>query len=164
MVEFTERARRVIVRACEQADVHRSGYIGTEHLLLGLIGDSDDAVVKALQVLGLRAEVIRRQVAQSLGPAQRARPAHLSYTSGAKKALEHSLQEAQLLGHDFVDAEHILCGLARVSDCAAAQALANLGVEPAWIRQQVSQGWVVCGVGTEIDVTRSRTVTGNARH
>jgi ATP-dependent Clp protease ATP-binding subunit ClpA len=120
---------------------HRNDYIGTEHLLLGRIHDIDDAVAQTLRALGLGPEAIRRQVEETIGPAQRAHPAHLPFTPQAKKALERSLHEAQLRGHDLVDAVHILCGLTRETESAAAKAFANLGVEPARIRQQVSLGW-----------------------
>ena len=141
MLDFTERARRVVGHAFQEAYMHNTDYIGTEHLLLGLIHDSNDAVAEALQALGLGAEAIRRQVEKTIGPVQRAHPAHLPFTPPAKKALERSLHEAQLRGHDHVDAEHILCGLTQETKSTAAQALANLGVEPARIHQQVSLGW-----------------------
>ncbi len=141
MLDFTERARRVVGQAFQEAYLHDTDYIGTEHLLLGLIHDRTDAVAEALQALGLRIEEIRRQVEETIGPVQRAHPAHLPFTPPAKKALERSLYEAALRGHDHVDAEHILCGLTRETESAAAQALANLGVEPARIHQQISLGW-----------------------
>lgn len=132
--EFTERARRVVGQAYEEAYAHCNDYVGTEHLLLGLIHDRHDAVVEMLQVLGLGAEAIRRQVEETIGPpAQRPPPAHLPFSPQVKNAVKQSWHEAQLRGHDLVDAEDILCGLTRQTDCAAAQALADLGIEPARI-------------------------------
>jgi ATP-dependent Clp protease ATP-binding subunit ClpC len=139
--DFTDRARRVVVHAHREAYAHHNDYIGTEHLLLGLIHDSGDAVVETLRVVGIGPEAIRRHLEQILGPPQHPRPAHLPFTPQAKNALQRSRNEAQLRGHDLIDAEHILHSLTDELESTAANALANLGVEPAQVRRQVSLGW-----------------------
>jgi ATP-dependent Clp protease ATP-binding subunit ClpC len=139
---FTERARRVVELARQEACAHNNDYIGTEHILLGLIHDGNDAVGESLQALGIRLDAIREQVEDIIGLGHQSLLGHhLPFTARAKKALERSLHEAQLCGHDHVDAEHILCGLTGENDATAAQTLTKLGVELPRLRQQLSTSW-----------------------
>lgn len=130
-----------MMQAREEADAQPTDYIGTEHLLLGLIHDSDDAVTATLRAVGVGPDAVRRQVEKRIGAVRHWGPTHLRFTSAARKTLERGMQEAELRGHDFVDAEHILCGLTREPDSTAAKALTDLGVEPARIRQQLLLRW-----------------------
>lgn len=142
--KFTARARRVVAQARQEAYAHNNEYIGTAHLLLGLIHDSDDAVVTMLQALGADPGRIRDQVEKTIGPVHRAVPSDLSvtpHTPQAKRALDRSIYEAQRRGHDSVDAEHILYSLIGQTNCAAAKALMTVGANPARILQQVFQIW-----------------------
>ena len=133
--DFTERARRAVGTAHHEAYRHATDYLGTEHLLLGLIHDG--AITDTLRAVGLDPIAVRDEIELSIGPSRRVRPAHLPYTPLARKALEHSRTEAQLRGHDLVDAEHILWGLTVGSKSTAAKTLTALGVRPILIRRQL---------------------------
>jgi ATP-dependent Clp protease ATP-binding subunit ClpC len=136
---FTERARRVVSTAHDEAYRHVPDYIGTEHLLLGLITDS--AVAEMLRALGLDTDIVRKHTEAMIGPVQPARPAHLPYSPRAKEVLERSPQEAALRGDDLADAEHILLALSHDIRSAAVKTLTALGVEPARIRSQLRHHW-----------------------
>jgi ATP-dependent Clp protease ATP-binding subunit ClpC len=136
---FTERARRVVSDAHYEAYRYVPDYIGTEHLLLGLVNDG--AVAEILRRLGLETAVLRTHTETVIGPAQPSRPAHLPYTPRAKKALERTSQEAAQLGHEQADAEHILWALTRDGRSAAVKTLTALGIQPARVRRQLQQHW-----------------------
>ncbi len=114
-------------------------YIGTEHLLLGLIHEGEGVAATALESLGISLDAVRQQVLEVIGRGQQAPSGHIPFTPRAKKVLELSLREALQLGHDYIGTEHILLGLIREGDGAAAQVLVNLGADLNRVRQQVIQ-------------------------
>ena len=134
---FTDRARRVIVLAQEEARMLNHNYIGTEHLLLRLIHEGEGVAAKTLESLGISLEAMRQQVEEIIGRGQQAPPAHIPFTPRAKKVLELSNQEARQLGHRYIGTEHILLGLIREGDGVAAQVLVQRGADPDRVRQQV---------------------------
>ena len=136
---FTERARRVVVLAQEEARMLDHGYIGTEHLLLGLIREGDGVAARALESLGISLEAVREQVEEIIGRGQQPPPGHIPFTPRAKKVLELALREAQQLGHDYIGTEHLLLGLIREGSGVAAQVLVRLGADLNRTRQQVVQ-------------------------
>jgi ATP-dependent Clp protease ATP-binding subunit ClpC len=136
---FTDRARRVVVLAQEEARMLNHNYIGTEHLLLGLIGEGAGVAAKALESLGISLAAVRQQVKEIIGQGQQAPPGHIPFTPRAKKVLELAQREVRALGHDYVGTEHILLGLIREGDGVAAQVLVNLGADLNRVRQQVIQ-------------------------
>jgi ATP-dependent Clp protease ATP-binding subunit ClpC len=136
---FTDRARRVVVLAQEEARVLNHNYIGTEHILLGLLREGDGVAAKALESLGLHLEAVRQQVEQIIGKGQQVPAGHIPFTPRAKKVLELSLREALQLGHDYIGTEHILLGLLSEGEGVAAQVLVRLGADLKRVRQQVIQ-------------------------
>ena len=136
---FTDRARRVMVLAQEEARMLNHNYIGTEHILLGLIHEGEGVAAKALESLGIRQEAVRRQVEEIIGQGQQAPSGHIPFTPRAKKVLELALREALQLGHNYVGTEHILLGLIREGEGVAAQVLVKLGADLNRVRQQVIQ-------------------------
>ena len=136
---FTDRARRVVVLAQEEARILNHNYIGTEHLLLGLIREGHGVAAKALESLGISLDVVRQQVEEITGQGQQAPSGHIPFTKRAKKALELSLRESVHLGHNYIGTEHILLGLLREGDGVAAQVLVKLGADLNRVRQQVIQ-------------------------
>ena len=136
---FTDRARRVIVLAQEEAKMLNHNYIGTEHLLLGLIHEGDGVAAKALEALGISLEAVREQVEDMIGKGQQKPTGHIPFTPRAKKVLELSLREALQLGHNYIGTEHILLGLIREGEGIAAQVLVKLGADLNSVRQQVIQ-------------------------
>jgi ATP-dependent Clp protease ATP-binding subunit ClpA len=136
---FTDRARRVMVLAQEEARLLNHNYIGTEHLLLGLAHDGQGVAAKALEVLGIRLETLRAQVEEIIGQGQSAPTGHIPFTPRAKKVLELSLREAKQLDHNYIGTEHILLGLIREGEGVAAQVLVQLGANLSRTRQQVIQ-------------------------
>src|SRR6266542_349633 len=136
---FTDRARRVVVLAQEEARTLNHNYIGTEHILLGLIHEGEGVAAKALEALGISLEAVRSQVEEIIGQGQAAPTGHIPFTPRAKKILELSLREALQLGHNYIGTEHILLGLIREGDGVAAQVLQKLGAELNRVRQQVIQ-------------------------
>jgi ATP-dependent Clp protease ATP-binding subunit ClpA len=134
---FTDRARKVVVLAQEEARVLHHDYIGTEHILLGLIHEGEGVAAKALESLGISLEAVRQQVEEIIGHGQQAPSGHIPFTPRAKKVLELSLREAQQLGHNYIGTEHILLGLIREGDGVAAQVLVPLGATLSRVRQQV---------------------------
>ena len=139
MERFTDRARRVVVLAQEEARRLNHNYIGTEHILLGLIHEGEGVAARALESLGISLDAVRQQVEEIIGQGQQAPPGHIPFTPRAKKVLELSLREALQLGHDYVGTEHILLGLIREGDGVAAQVLVKLGADLNRVRQQVIQ-------------------------
>ena len=124
---FTDRARRVVVLAQEEARMLNHDYIGTEHLLLALIREGQGVAAKALQSLGISLQAVRHQVEEIIGQGQGPKQGHIPFTPRAKKVLELSLREAHQLGHDYIGTEHLLLGLVREGHGVAAQVLAKLG-------------------------------------
>jgi ATP-dependent Clp protease ATP-binding subunit ClpC len=110
---FTDRARRVVVLAQEEARMLNHNYIGTEHILLGLIHEGEGVAAKALESLGISLDAVREQVQEIIGQGQQAPSGHIPFTPRAKKVLELSLREALQLGHNYIGTEHILLGLIR---------------------------------------------------
>jgi hypothetical protein len=136
---FTNRARRVVVLAQEEARLLNHNYIGTEHLLLGLIHEAEGVAASALESLGISLEAVRAQVEEIIGQGETAPGGHIPFTPRAKKVLELSLREANQLGHNYIGTEHILLGLVREGEGVAAQVLVKLGADLPRVRQQVIQ-------------------------
>jgi ATP-dependent Clp protease ATP-binding subunit ClpC len=136
---FTDRARRVVVLAQEEARLLNHNYIGTEHILLGLIHEGEGVAAKALESLGISLEAVRQQVEEIIGQGGASPSGHIPFTPRAKKVLELSLREALQLGHNYIGTEHILLGLIREGEGVAAQVLVKLGADLSRVRQQVIQ-------------------------
>src|SRR6476620_9528393 len=136
---FTDRARRVVVLAQEEARMLSHNYIGTEHILLGLIHEGEGVAATALERLGISLEAVRAQVEAILGQGQQAPSGHIPFAPRAKKVLELSRREALQLGHNYIGTEHILLGLIREGEGVAAQVLVKLGADLSRVRQQVIQ-------------------------
>jgi ATP-dependent Clp protease ATP-binding subunit ClpC len=134
---FTDRARRTVVLAQEEARLLQHNYIGTEHLLLGLIHEGEGVAAKALESLGIGLAAVRQQVEEIIGRGQQAPSGHIPFTPRAKKVLELALREAIQLGHNYIGTEHILLGLIREGDGVAAQVLVRLGADLNRTRQRV---------------------------
>jgi ATP-dependent Clp protease ATP-binding subunit ClpC len=136
---FTEKARRVVVYAQEEARMLNQNYIGTEHLLLGLIREQDGIAAKALESLNISLEDVHQQVEDLIGRGTYVPSGHIPFTPRAKKVLELSLREALQLGHNYIGTEHILLGLIREGEGVAAQVLLNLGADLEKVRSAVIQ-------------------------
>lgn len=136
---FTDRARRVIVLAQDEARMLNHNYIGTEHLLLGLIHEGEGVAAKALESLGISLEAVREQVEEIIGQGQQAPTGHIPFTPRAKKVLEFSMREALQLNHPYIGTEHILLGLIREGEGVAAQVLIKLGADLNRVRSTVLQ-------------------------
>ena len=136
---FTDRARRVVVLAQEEARLLNHNYIGTEHILLGLIHEGEGVAAKALESLGISLQAVRDQVEEIIGQGGSSPSGHIPFTPRAKKVLELSLREALQLGHNYIGTEHILLGLIREGEGVAAQVLTKLGADLSRVRQQVIQ-------------------------
>jgi hypothetical protein len=136
---FTDRARRVVVLAQEEARHLDHTYIGTEHILLGLIHEREGVAAQSLESLGISLEGVRAQVVEIVGHGDEAPTGHIPFTPRAKKVLELSLREAMALGHNYIGTEHILLGLIREGGGVAAQVLVKEGGSLDRVRQQVIQ-------------------------
>jgi len=136
---FTDRARRVVVLAQDEARRLDHNYVGTEHILLGLLAESGGVAAKSLQTLGISLQAVRQQVEQIIGRGQRKPSRHIPLTPRAKKVLELSLREALRLGHNYIGTEHILLGLIREGGGVAAQVLTRLGAEHDRVRAAILQ-------------------------
>jgi hypothetical protein len=134
---FTDRARRVVVLAQEEARMLNHNYIGTEHILLGLIQEGEGVAAQCLESLGISLEAVRAQVREIIGEGKSTPSGHIPFTPRAKKVLELSLREALHLQHDYIGTEHILLGLIREGEGVAAQVLQKLGADHARTRQKV---------------------------
>ena len=135
---FTDRARRAVVRAQEEARMLGHHYIGTEHVLLALTHESIGGVAAGvLEALGIGLEAVRQRVEEVTGRGVQAPSGHIPFTPQAKKVLELALSESRALGHDYVGTEHILLGLIRAGDGVAAQVLTGLGADLNGAREQV---------------------------
>jgi ATP-dependent Clp protease ATP-binding subunit ClpC len=153
---FTDRARRVVVLAQEEARLLNHNYIGTEHILLGLIHEGEGVAAKALESLGISLEAVRSQVEEIIGQGGSSPSGHIPFTPRAKKVLELSLREALQLGHNYIGTEHILLGLIREGEGVAAQVLVKLGADLSRVRQQVIQllsGYSGSGQGEKASAT-----------
>ena len=166
---FTDRARRVIVLAQEESRLLSHNYIGTEHILLGLIHEGEGVAAKALESLGISLVDVRREVEDIVGHGASAPVGHIPFTPRAKKVLELSLREALQLGHNYIGTEHVLLGLIREGDGVAAQVLGKLGADLATVRQKVillladagTTGLLRADVGET--ATRATAVAGRSR-
>jgi len=136
---FTDRARRVVVLAQEEARKFNHNYIGTEHILVGLIREDGGVAAKGLESLGISLDAVRQQIEEIVGIGEQAPSGHVPFTPRAKKVLELSLREALQLGYDYIGTEHILLGLIREGDGVAAQVLVTLGADLNQVRQEVIQ-------------------------
>ncbi len=134
---FTDRARRVVVKAQDEARRLDHNYIGTEHLLLGLTDEREGVGAKALDSLGISLDVVRQQLEEIIGRGKKASSGHIPFTPRAKKALELSLRESILLGHTYIGTEHILLGLISEDEGVAAQVLVRLGADQNRVRLHV---------------------------
>jgi ATP-dependent Clp protease ATP-binding subunit ClpA len=134
---FTDRARRVVVLAQEEARLLGHNYIGTEHILLGLIHEAEGVAAKTLAQLGISAEAVRSRVEAIIGEGAGAPTGHIPFTPRSKKVLELSLREALQLGHNYIGTEHILLGLIREGEGVGAQVLVVLGADLSRVRQEV---------------------------
>jgi ATP-dependent Clp protease ATP-binding subunit ClpA len=153
---FTDRARRVVVLAQEEARLLNHNYIGTEHILLGLIHEGEGVAAKALESVGISLEAVRQQVEAIIGRGQQAPSGHIPFTPRAKKVLELSLSEAHRLGHNYISTEHMLLGLIREGEGVAAQVLVRLGADLNGVRQQV----IRLVTGREPEASRRIAVAG----
>jgi hypothetical protein len=152
---FTDRARQVVVLAQEEARRLDHNYVGTEHILLGLISEGGGVAARALESLGIGVVAVRQQVEEIIGQGQQAPSGHIPFTPRAKKVLELSLRESMQLGHTYIGTEHILLGLVREGDGVAAQVLVRLGADLNRVRQQVIQllaGRAAAEPGPGVDV------------
>jgi ATP-dependent Clp protease ATP-binding subunit ClpA len=136
---FTDRARRVVVLAQEEARMLNHGYIGTEHLLLGLIHEGEGVAARALEAMGISLDAVRQQVETIIGRGKEQVSGHIPFTPRAKRVLELSLRESGQLGHTYIGTEHILLGLIREGQGVAAKVLVQLGADLNRVRQQVIQ-------------------------
>ena len=124
---FTDQARRVVVLAQEEARMLGHGYIGTEHILLGLLAEGEGLAAQALASLEIRLDAAREQVAEIIGEGTGQPSGHIPFTPRTKKVLELSLREAQRLGDSYIGTEHILLGLAREGEGVGAQVMDRMG-------------------------------------
>ena len=134
---FTDQARQVVVQAQEEARTLGHNYIGTEHILLGLLGEPGGLAAQALSSLEISRDAAREQIVEIVGTGAGQQSGHIPVTPRTKKVLELSLREAQRLGDDHIGTEHILLGLAREADGVGAQILARQGANPDRVRAQV---------------------------
>src|ERR1019366_4770778 len=147
---FTDRARRVLVLAQEEARLLEHGFMGTEHILLGLIHEGDGLAAEALESMDISLEAVREMVEEKVGPVGSGSSGSPPFTPRAKKVLELSLREALQLGHNYIGTEHMLLGLVREGEGVAAQVLIELGADLARVRQTVIQ-LLSSNPGTEAD-------------
>ena len=141
---FTDRARRVVVLAQEEARLLNHNYIGTEHILLGLIHEGEGVAAKVMEALDVSLEAVRVEVERNIGRGEGVPGGNIPFTPRAKKVLEFSLREALQLGHNYIGTEHILLGLIREGEGVAAQVLQKLGASLDVVRQKVIE--VVSGL------------------
>ncbi|MEV1168522.1 Clp protease N-terminal domain-containing protein, partial [Nonomuraea sp. NPDC049784] len=137
--KFTDQARRVVILAQEEARMLNHNFIGTEHILLGLIHEGEGVAAKALESLGVSLEGVRQQVEEIIGQGQPAESGHIPFTPRAKKVLELAVREALQLGHEYIGTEHILLGLIREGEGVATQVLVKLEADPGRVRDWVLQ-------------------------
>lgn len=155
---FDDRARRVVVLAQEEARLLGHGYIGTEHILLGLIHEGEGTAATILGRFGISLELLRTNVAE-IGPSASPSPSHMPFSPRAKSILELALREAIELGHDYIGTEHILLGVIREGEGIAVQLLRKLGVDPSRMRDQIIEA--MSGASGEEPVTERIAVRRN---
>ena len=161
---FTERARRVVVHAQDEARELRHNYIGTEHLLLGLMREPDSLAAQALRELDIGQDAAREQVVEIVGRGKESPSGHIPFTPRAKKVLELSLREALQLGHNYIGTEHILLGLIREGEGVAAQVLVTLGGTLSRVRDKVLElAPAGAGEGTDLPEENVELVAGLRR-
>ena len=136
---FTDRARRVVVLAQDEARGLKHNYIGTEHLLLGLISEGEGVAAKALETMGIKGEAVRASVIEIIGEGEKPVEGHIPFTPRAKRVFELSLREALQLGHNYIGTEHLLLGLLKEGEGVASQVLTKQGADLAQVRQTVIQ-------------------------
>jgi len=153
---FTERARRSIVLAQEEAQRLGNNYIGTEHLLLGIISEGESVAAKVLENLGISLQKVRQEVESLVGKGGKTTQQEMVFTPRAKRVIELAFEEARGLTHNYIGTEHLLLGLIREGEGVAARVLSNLGVEPAKIRAEITK---LLGIETTITPTKERTRT-----
>jgi ATP-dependent Clp protease ATP-binding subunit ClpC len=137
---YTDQARRVLVQAQDEARMRNHNYIGTEHLLLGLVNEGGGVAAEALESLGISLETVRQQVEAIIGMGQQApRDGHLPFTARTEKVLELCSREAFVFGHHYIGTEHLLLALNRESDGVAGQVLAGLGADLGRVSRQVTE-------------------------
>ena len=134
---FSDRARRVVVLAQEEARMLNHNYIGTEHILLGLVREGEGVAAKVLTGVGIDLEDVRREVEEMIGQGRSESTGQIPFSPRAKKVLEHSLREALQLGHNYIGTEHILLGLAREGEGVGAQVLRKRGATLDGVRAEV---------------------------
>ena len=161
---FTDRARRVVVLAQEEARLLDHDYIGTEHLLLGLVHEGEGVAAEALERVGVSLAAARVEVERIIGRGDSTPTAHIPFTPRAKKVLELSLREALNLRHNYIGTEHILLGLIREGEGVAAQVLTKLGADLAGVRQQVTEILYTRGERSETRVVSTAAPPLGARH
>jgi ATP-dependent Clp protease ATP-binding subunit ClpA len=154
---FTDRARRVVVLAQEESRMLNHNYIGTEHLLLGLIHEGKGIAAKALASLDVSLEAVRSQVEEIVGRGNAAPSGHIPFTPRAKKVLELSLRESRRLGHSYIGTEHILLGLIREGEGVGAQVLVKHGADLDRARQAVLR---LLGESEDLPPEHERTIAG----
>ncbi len=147
---FTDRARRAVVHAQDEARELNHNYIGTEHLLLGLMREPESVAARALQELNISQDAVREEVIQIIGRGQGVLTGHIPFTPRAKKVLELSLREALQLGHNYIGTEHILLGLIREGEGVAAQVLVKLGGNMGVVREKVIELAPTAGENVEL--------------
>ena len=156
---FTDRARRVVVLAQTESRLLDHDYIGTEHLLLGLVAEGEGVAARALTSLGLSLDEVRRQVEEIIGQGHAAPTGHIPFTPRAKKVLELSLREALQLGHNYIGTEHLLLGLVAEGEGVAAQVLVKMGATLPNVRSEVLKllkGYAGAGPGIEAGPLRAQ--------
>ena len=157
---FTDAARRVIVLSQQEARALGHNYIGTEHLLLGLVHEGEGVAARALRSLGVSVEAVGAQIEEIIGRGVAPPPEQVPFTPRAKKVLEHALREAMQTGREHIDTEHILLGLLREEDGVACQVLTELGAPPALVRRRVVE---LPGIGADEDVSAVEGVVESLR-
>ena len=153
---FTERARRSIVLAQEEAQRLGNNYIGTEHLLLGIISEGESVAAKVLENLEVNLQKVRSEVEAIVGKGSQTTQQEMVFTPRAKRVIELAFEEARALAHNYIGTEHLLLGLVREGEGVAARVLSNLGVDPAKIRSEITK---LLGVETSVTPTKERTKT-----
>jgi ATP-dependent Clp protease ATP-binding subunit ClpC len=134
---FTERARQVVVLAQDEAQLLRHNYIGTEHLLLGLLREDQGIAARVLEGLDLNVEEVRAQVERDVGLGENVPSGQIPFTPKAKKVLELALREALALGHRYIGTEHVLLGLIAVEEGVAVRILRDFRADPEKVRGEV---------------------------
>jgi ATP-dependent Clp protease ATP-binding subunit ClpC len=136
---FTDRARRVVVRAQEEARGLDHGYVGAEHLLLGLVSEGEGVAIRVLKGAGIDLDVLRTRVEEAVDRGGQAPPGHIPFAEAAKEALRQAFQEASALDHHYIGTEHVLLGVLHQGEGVAVQVLSGLGLDLHAARERVVQ-------------------------